>query len=110
MGDDLLVVYADAFERDADPDDFSLEAIVAHERGHQLLCRDPRLRRIVSGRLSLIAEEIMASLVGSLIALSHEDREALFLKALAETLERGLEPRAAARLVSELRNHVEKLL
>jgi hypothetical protein len=32
--DDLLTVYAEAFERDADPQDFSLEAILAHERGH----------------------------------------------------------------------------
>src|SRR5947208_1557305 len=31
--DDLLTVYAEAFDRDASPDDFSLEAIVAHERG-----------------------------------------------------------------------------
>ena len=34
--EDLLTVYAEAFERDADPEDFSLEAILAHERGHQL--------------------------------------------------------------------------
>ena len=27
--DDLLVVYADAFERHADPNDFSLEAIIS---------------------------------------------------------------------------------
>ena len=41
---DLLAVYADAFARDADPNDFSLEAIVAHERGHQVVVRDSRLR------------------------------------------------------------------
>jgi hypothetical protein len=35
---DLLTVYAEAFERDADPEDFSLEAMIAHERGHQILC------------------------------------------------------------------------
>ena len=33
---DLLTVDAEAFDRDADPDDFSLSAIIAHERGHQL--------------------------------------------------------------------------
>src|SRR2546421_6255 len=37
--EDLLTVYAEAFDRDADPDDFSLDAILAHERGHQLLAR-----------------------------------------------------------------------
>src|SRR5437667_12001083 len=42
-GADLLTVYADAFDRDADPDDFSLRAIIAHERGHQVLARHPRL-------------------------------------------------------------------
>jgi hypothetical protein len=29
--EDLLTVYAEAFERDADPQDFSLEAMIAHE-------------------------------------------------------------------------------
>jgi hypothetical protein len=42
---DLLTVYAEAFERDANPEDFSLEAILAHERGHQLLARHPRLAK-----------------------------------------------------------------
>src|SRR5436190_3478420 len=41
--DDLLTVYSEAFERDANPSDFSLEAILAHERGHQLLARHPKL-------------------------------------------------------------------
>src|SRR6266480_1656666 len=56
---DLLVVYADAFDRDADPEDFSLEAIVAHERGHQLVARDPRLARLLSGRMSRVGEEVL---------------------------------------------------
>jgi len=41
--EDLLIVYAEAFERDANPEDFSLAAILAHERGHQLLARHPRI-------------------------------------------------------------------
>src|SRR5438270_8132440 len=49
---DLLTVYAEAFERDADPEDFSLEAIVVHERGHQLLVRHPRIAKQVRGRVS----------------------------------------------------------
>ncbi len=44
-GQDLLIVYAEAFERDANPEDFSLEAMIAHERGHQLLARHERLAR-----------------------------------------------------------------
>jgi hypothetical protein len=31
---DVLMVHAEALDRDADPEDFSLRAIVAHERGH----------------------------------------------------------------------------
>src|SRR6266478_4443199 len=38
-GADLLTVYAEAFDRDADPHDFSLSAIIAHERGHQVFAR-----------------------------------------------------------------------
>jgi hypothetical protein len=30
---DLLTVYAEAFERDADPEDFSLKAMIAHPAG-----------------------------------------------------------------------------
>src|SRR3954452_16243970 len=51
--EDLLTVYAEAFERDDDPADFSLEAIVAHERGHQLLARHQRIATRVAGRISL---------------------------------------------------------
>src|ERR1700730_4322731 len=62
--DDLLTVYAEAFERDANPDDFSLDAMIAHERGHQLLARHPRFAKRVAG-ISAASEEILASLLGS---------------------------------------------
>jgi hypothetical protein len=61
--DDLLTVYAEAFERDADPEDFSLESMIAHERGHQILARHPRIAEWVSG-ISAQSEEILASLLG----------------------------------------------
>src|SRR5688572_25061100 len=48
-GGDVLTVYAEAFDRDADPEDFSLRAILAHERGHQLLARHPRLAVLLAG-------------------------------------------------------------
>src|SRR2546430_16181381 len=41
--EDLLTVSAEAFERDADLGDFSLEAMIAHEQGPQVLARHPRL-------------------------------------------------------------------
>src|SRR5271165_397655 len=52
IDEDLLTVYAEAYERDADPEDFSLRAILAHERGHQILARHPRIASQVTGRLS----------------------------------------------------------
>jgi hypothetical protein len=108
--EDLLIVYAEAFRRDADPDDYSLEAIVAHERGHQVLCRHPRLQSLLADRLSEATEEILASVVGSLLAEMPRDREALVLKAVGEALVRGVEPPAAARLVAEFRSYLERLL
>lgn len=65
--DDLLVVYAEAFARDADADDFSLEAIIAHECGHQRLIRDPNLQKVLAKFPGEPFEEILASLVGSLL-------------------------------------------
>ena len=70
---DMLVIYADAFRRDADPDDYSLRAIIAHERGHQVLVRDPRLAGRVAG-LPLTAEEVLASLVGVRLVGPGSDR------------------------------------
>src|SRR6266852_8123920 len=63
---DLLLVYAEAFERDAASDDFSLEAILAHERAHQLMARHPRLAPRIAGRISLGSEEILASILGAI--------------------------------------------
>src|SRR6266852_4142102 len=71
--EDLLTVYAEAFERDADPEDFSLEAILAHERGHQLLARHPRVAKRVAGRISAASEEILASLLGAMICATQAD-------------------------------------
>src|SRR5262245_21871842 len=72
---DLLIVFAEAFDRDADPDAFSLEAILAHERGHQLLARHDRLTRNLPAGWSGLSEEIVASLLGSLLVSGDEDRQ-----------------------------------
>jgi len=108
--EDLLTVYAEAFERDADPDDFSLEAILAHERGHQLLARHPRLRRNLPRAWSGVSEEIVASLLGSLLVGAEKDQQDLLLKALFEAGNQGLEPERALLLVTELRGLLEKIL
>src|SRR5262245_18874923 len=64
--EDLLIAYAEAFDRDANPDDFSLEAILAHERVHQVLVRHARIARSLGGRIiSPASEEVLASVVGA---------------------------------------------
>src|SRR5579862_381804 len=87
--EDLLTVYAEAFERDADPNDFSLAAIIAHERGHQLLARHPGIAKRSEGRISVASDEILASLLGAMICANDADREALVAKATAELVNHG---------------------
>jgi hypothetical protein len=108
--EDLLTVYAEAFERDADPEDFSLDAIVAHERGHQLLARHRRLARQVEGRLSPASEEILASLLGAMLCAEETDRDALVAKATVELLDHGEELETATRRLQDLWNLLESLL
>lgn len=105
----MLTVYAEAFERDADPEDFSLEAMLAHERGHQILARHPRIAKRVAG-ISEASEEILASLVGAMICNADADRVSLFAKAAAELLDRGQNAESANRQLQELWNLLGTLL
>lgn len=98
---DLLTVFAEGFERDADPDDFSLLAMIAHERGHQLLARHSRLSVQAVG-VSVAAEEVMASVVGALVLGPEPDRDMLLAKATAEVLAGGGSPDDAVRLIENL--------
>lgn len=107
---DLLVVYAEAFDRDANPDDFSLEAILAHERGHQLLVRHRMFRRFPASGLSLASEETVASLIGSLIAQREVDRHLLWCKAMYEAIQNGMDIEHATRALHEFRLLLEKAL
>ncbi len=108
--DDLLTVYAEAFDRDADPEDFSLEAILAHERGHQLLARHPRIAKHVAGRISAASEEILASLLGAMLCTAEADRDALLGKALVELLKHGETAEVATRRLQDLWDLLEALL
>ncbi len=98
---DLLTVFAEGFERDADPDDFSLLAMIAHERGHQLLARHSRLLVRAAGA-SVAAEEVMASVVGALLLGQGPDRDMLLAKATAEVLAGRGQPDDAVRLIENL--------
>jgi hypothetical protein len=106
---DLLTVYAEAFERDADPEDFSLEGMIAHECGHQILARHPRIARRVAG-VSPASEEILASLLGAMICREDADRVTLYARAMAELLDRGQSAEVAAQLLEELSGLLEALL
>src|SRR2546421_9565712 len=107
--EDLLTVYAEAYERDADPEDFSLEAMIAHECGHQILERHPRIAKRVAG-VSEASEEILASLLGAMICHDETGRVTLFAKAAAELLDRGQSAEAANRQLQELWDLFEALL
>jgi hypothetical protein len=108
-GSDLLIVFAEAFERDANPKDFSLTAMIAHERGHQLVARHPRISGRMAG-LSLPTEEVVASVLGALVLGPGPDANDLLAKALAEVMTAGNEPTVAERLVQDLCDTLGALL
>jgi hypothetical protein len=83
-------VYAEAFERDAVPVGFSIEAILAHERGHQLLARHPRIaKRVAAAGNAAGSEEILASILRAMNCRLDEDRDAQVAKATFEPLTLG---------------------
>jgi len=106
----LLIVYAEAFERDNDPDDFSLEAIIAHECGHQLLARHQRIVKHITKPVSLASEEILASLLGAMFCKEQSDQDALLAKATVELVEHGDEFPQAVNRLQELWELLEALL
>jgi len=108
-GEDLLTVYAEAFERDADPEDFSLDAMIAHECGHQILARHARIAPRMAG-VSEVSEEILASLLGAMLCHDDNDRFTLYAKAAAELIDRGVSAESANRQLQELWNLFEVLL
>jgi hypothetical protein len=103
LADDLLIVYAEAFERDVDPDEFSLTAILAHERGHQLVRRHPALTQTVAGKLSAVSEEIVAAVLGSILCEDATDQDSLKLQATALLVDCGEAPEVAVQRIQNLR-------
>jgi len=106
---DLLVVYAEAFERDRDPEDFSLEAILAHECGHQRLLRDRTLISIGHRLTGGIYEEVLASLLGSLLVGEPGDADHLVWKATVDLATAGIRPEEAMRTIEHLRRLLKEL-
>ncbi len=107
---DVLSVTARAFERDADPQEFSLEAIIAHECGHQMVIRQSKIRSRLPVKLPLEAEEVLASLIGSLLVTEIKDRDDLIMKAVFDELACGVPETAAIPLAHDLRNVLERLI
>jgi hypothetical protein len=101
--DDLLVLYAEAFERDADPDDFSLEALIAHECGRQRLIRNAGLRSVLAKFPGERLEEVLASLVGSLLLGESEAAQTLVWKATAELGELGMSAESTVHFIERMR-------
>ena len=108
-GSDLLTVYAEAFDRDADPNDFSFLAIIAHERGHQLVSRHLRLSTLLASA-SAAAEEVLASVLGALVLKSGPDCNMLLDKAAFELLNRGATLETAERVIENLCEQLRRLL
>lgn len=108
--EDLLTVFAEGFDRDADPEEFSLEALIAHERGHQLLARNEKLRRNLPAGWSAGSEEIAASLIGSLLVRNEKDQKDLLLKAVFQADALGIDPQHATLMLLELRAILEEFL
>jgi Zn-dependent protease with chaperone function len=109
VGRDLLIVYAEGFDRDANPDDFSLAAIIAHERGHQLLATHPRLSALLASA-SPAAEEVLASLLGALILEPGPHRDTLLDKAAFELVSRAATAETAERVITNLWDQLGRLL
>ena len=107
--EDLLILDAEAFLRNSKRDDFSLEAMIAHERGHQIVCRNNKLQELFGRRIAPATEEILASLAGSWLVKAKRDRQSLVFKAVGEALKCGLSGGEAAHLIKELRALMEHM-
>lgn len=108
--DDVMRVFAQAFDWSEDSQHFSPEAIMAHECGHQVFHRHRHLRRWFGSDISESHEEIVASLIGSLLVTSAADNDALRDKALGDALEAGTNPVDVTAMINGLRKFLEFML
>lgn len=108
--DDIMILYAEAFERDSDPEDFPLEAIVAHEVGHQKLHRNPKFRKVMKQFGGEDFEEILASLVGCVLLGDGVPARLLLCRAVAELGDRRISGTEALRIAERLIRVMEQLV
>ena len=107
---DELRVFAEAFDRDQNGQDFSLAAMVAHECGHQRLFRDPQLAAIGRKLTGQIFEEVLASLIGSCLVSDARDRQHLVWKATADLSMMRLSSASVGRTIEQLRVLLKELV
>ncbi len=107
---DRLTVTAEAFLRDENPNDFSLTAILAHECGHQIVARHATLKRWLRGELPIASEEVLASLIGSLLVSDVDDHNDLTMKAIYDVLSCGVDRSKAEKVILNLRSVLEAIL
>jgi len=110
VDDDIMVVYAEAFDRNADPEDFSLEAMIAHECGHQRLHRDSKMRKVLTKFPGDALEEIVASVLGAILLGKSESAQTLKWKAAAELTDLGVTADYARSFVADLGKLLRNLL
>jgi hypothetical protein len=107
---DVLLVYAEAFERDTDPHDFGLSAMVAHEAGHQRLVRNRDLCTLGRRLSGSIYEEVLASLIGSLVVNDPADAQHLVWKATVDLTTVGLSAEETVRTIERIRLVLKELI
>ena len=105
-----MILCAEAFERDADPDDYDLDAIIAHECGHQRLHRVPELRAIMEQYPGEAFEEILASFVGCILMGEAESAWMLLSRATSELGDLGIPSEVCALLSLRITRQLEKYL
>lgn len=110
IGDDVMLVFAEAFDWKEDSRHFSLEAVLAHECGHQVFHHHPMLRRLFARDLSIHLEEIAASIIGALLVTNVADHDALLDKAVGEALQGCSDPADAAQTFNGIRKTLEVVL
>jgi hypothetical protein len=108
--DDIMVLYAEAFERDANSEDFNLDALIAHECGHQRLHRDAKMKMLAAKFPGEAFEEILASLIGSLILGESESSATLVWKATMELGNLTVRPESVIPFIDRLRKLLRSFL
>jgi len=87
-----------------------LLAVGTGEAAAELLARHPRLTRLTQPIVAWVTEEILASLLGSLLVENEKDQKDLLLKAAGEAADRGMDAQRASLFLTRLREILEKYL